>query len=213
MKKNLNNAMARQFRNMVTTQLDSDSDVMESQVFNDSNSLSPQPGDQVQNIENDSSVAPVISTIETKHVLSPIQEVVEDQTPVGQSSHSKVISAPEASTPTVSAEYDTPIVSPKSTDYGTFDDNETDTDPEETVIPRKRPGRKPRKTVIPLVPEERSSGVLHIRLGEMRSYVDFMIQSNKISYQQYISSLIEADYEQHKEIYQKYREFMEQFHM
>jgi hypothetical protein len=69
------------------------------------------------------------------------------------------------------------------------------------------------RKVIPLTPEEKSSGVLHIRLGELRSYVDFITQFNKTSYQQYISSLIEQDYEQHKDTYMKYREFMEQFHM
>lgn len=69
------------------------------------------------------------------------------------------------------------------------------------------------KTIIPLVPEEKSSGVLHIRLGELRSYVDFITQSTKTSYQQYISSLIKKDYEDHKEIYLKYKEFMDQFHL
>lgn len=69
------------------------------------------------------------------------------------------------------------------------------------------------RKIIPLTPDEKSSGVLHIRLGELRSYVDFITQFNKTSYQQYISSLIEQDYEQHKDTYLKYREFMEQFHM
>ncbi|MCR5656584.1 MAG: hypothetical protein K6G06_03885 [Butyrivibrio sp.] len=69
------------------------------------------------------------------------------------------------------------------------------------------------KKSIPLVPEEKSSGVLHIRLGELRSYVDFMTQSGKISYQQYISNLIEQDYEKNKDLYLKYKSFMEQLNM
>ena len=69
------------------------------------------------------------------------------------------------------------------------------------------------RKVIPLTPDEKSSGVLHIRLGELRSYVDFITQFNKTSYQQYISSLIEKDYEKNKDTYLKYKEFMEQFHM
>ena len=63
----------------------------------------------------------------------------------------------------------------------------------------------------PLTPGEKSSGVLHIRLGEMRSYVDFRVQSGKTTYQQYISDLIQADYERNKEHYLKYKEFMDQF--
>ena len=63
------------------------------------------------------------------------------------------------------------------------------------------------------MPEEKSSGVLHIRLGELRSYVDFMTQSGKISYQQYISNLIQQDYEKNKDLYLKYKSFMEQLNM
>ncbi len=69
------------------------------------------------------------------------------------------------------------------------------------------------KKSIPLVPEEKSSGVLHIRLGELRSYVDFMTQSSKMSYQQYISNLIEQDYEKNKDLYLKYKSFMDQLNM
>ena len=69
------------------------------------------------------------------------------------------------------------------------------------------------KKSIPLVPEEKSSGVLHIRLGELRSYVDFMTQSGKMSYQQYISNLIEQDYEKNKDLYIKYKSFMDQLNM
>ncbi len=70
--------------------------------------------------------------------------------------------------------------------------------------------RHSNKKTIPLMPEEKSSGVLHIRLGELRSYVDFMTQSGKISYQQYISNLIEQDYEKNKDLYLKYKSFMDQ---
>ncbi len=69
------------------------------------------------------------------------------------------------------------------------------------------------KKSIPLVPDEKSSGVLHIRLGELRSYVDFMTQSTKMSYQQYISNLIEQDFEKNKDLYLKYKSFMEQLNM
>ncbi len=37
-----------------------------------------------------------------------------------------------------------------------------------------------------------------------------MTQSGKISYQQYISNLIEQDYEKNKELYLKYKSFMDQ---
>ena len=75
------------------------------------------------------------------------------------------------------------------------------------------PAPKLSKKSIPLMPEEKSSGVLHIRLGELRSYVDFMTQSGKISYQQYISNLIQQDYEKNKDLYLKYKSFMEQLNM
>ena len=80
---------------------------------------------------------------------------------------------------------------------------------QEPVKQTKSVGKKP----IPLMPEEKSSGVLHIRLGELRSYVDFMTQSGKISYQQYISNLIEQDYEKNKDMYLKYKSFMDQLNM
>ena len=73
--------------------------------------------------------------------------------------------------------------------------------------------KQPETAPTPLDPKEKSSGVLHIRLGELRSYVDFVIQSNKTTYQQYISDLILADYERNKESYLKYKAFMDQFRL
>ena len=53
--------------------------------------------------------------------------------------------------------------------------------PDEPMVEEHPHTRNTGKKSIPLMPEEKSSGVLHIRLGELRSYVDFMTQSGKIS--------------------------------
>ncbi|WP_029324557.1 hypothetical protein [Butyrivibrio sp. AE3004] len=84
---------------------------------------------------------------------------------------------------------------------------------ENTTNEVRRTPKAGNKKSIPLMPEEKSSGVLHIRLGELRSYVDFMTQSTKMSYQQYISNLIEQDFEKNKDLYLKYKSFMEQLNI
>ena len=145
--------------------------------------------------------APVPSPVQTQQpvvqpIVAPVQAPVETSVPV------QPVPMPQM------VEYAQPVqpVQPEPVYNSQFEEPEYVEEP----IHERPVGRRSNKKAIPLMPEEKSSGVLHIRLGELRSYVDFMTQSGKISYQQYISNLIEQDYEKNKDLYLKYKSFMDQ---
>ena len=223
MKKNLQNAMAKNFQKMVNEQPAQDTPSKKSAtatvkkeekkavtqdpekvetntpVMNEPVDVTPEPVPQVPvqptvNVQPQQAPQPMVQPV-VQQIAEPVAPVQSPNIPIQQSAPVYVQSSASAVTPSyveapVPAQYVTPVIAEQQ--------------PVSRVSTKKS---------IPLMPEEKSSGVLHIRLGELRSYVDFMTQSGKISYQQYISNLIEQDYEKNKDLYLKYKSFMDQLNM
>ena len=207
MKKNLQNAMTNHFQNMVGTPSQQE-EVQPQQTNSKPVKKESARVTQVAPVMNE----PVVETIPepvpvtVNQPVSPVQAtpVAPVSQPVEQPIPAPVIEQPQvqvipqqqAPTGVISA----PVAQPVTSEPEEYEEQY-----EEPVKTRRH-----NKKTIPLMPDEKSSGVLHIRLGELRSYVDFMTQSGKISYQQYISNLIEQDYEKNKDLYLKYKSFMDQ---
>ncbi len=212
MKKNLQNAMTKNFQKMVNEQPSS-------------TSTNKTASSEKETKKASSSKATVTSVIEEKPAPEPVPEPVVEEVipaPVQPEPQPVPVSAP-VPTPVAPPQPQQPLPAPQpqytsytaepvqSMNAPTFNYQQPVAAPfyEQEPVKPARSVKKP----IPLMPEEKSSGVLHIRLGELRSYVDFMTQSGKMSYQQYISNLIEQDYEKNKDLYLKYKSFMEQLNM
>lgn len=193
MKKDLQNAMTNRFQNMVAgpSQQETKTSTKATAKSTKTAPKTPTPVEE-----------PVINEPVVQNIPTPVPEPIPQPTP-----------EPVPVAPVVQQVPVTPVISenyyPQQQNVAYVEENTNyETEPEEEVVISNT--RHSNKKSIPLMPEEKSSGVLHIRLGELRSYVDFMTQSSKISYQQYISNLIEQDYEKNKDLYLKYKSFMDQ---
>ena len=198
MKKNLQNAMAQNFQKMVGTP------TSQEQRVEDNNKI-------VHEQISEADPTEIVSTVTESMTSSVPDQVVNNvpvqQAPIQQTQPVDQIVQEPVNMPT------TPINPPVEVQNIPVQENiAVDTSETYNQVEPVRHTRNLKKS-IPLMPEEKSSGVLHIRLGELRSYVDFMTQSGKISYQQYISNLIEQDYEKNKDLYLKYKSFMEQLNL
>ena len=195
MKKNLQNAMARNFQNMVGA-TPSTEEVNEAKPVVENTPAKPVSKPATTN-------TPVIETPVETVPVAPQPQVAPQPVPV------PVVAQPQQVQPTPQV-----VAEPEQQEQIINTPVNIVEEPvviaEEPVQEQPAPVKHTGKKAIPLMPDEKSSGVLHIRLGELRSYVDFMTQSGKISYQQYISNLIEQDYEKNKELYLKYKSFMDQ---
>ncbi len=206
MKKNLQNAMTSHFQNMVGVQQNNDDQVEEKPVNAEpekpvSKQAEAQPpvmNEPVSIPEPTPVVAPAPAPVQAA-APQPVYEQPVAAQPAPQAPVEPIAATPTPQIVTEVAANTQPVNSTVQT---------TESYAEEPVAPIRHS-----KKSIPLMPDEKSSGVLHIRLGELRSYVDFMTQSGKISYQQYISNLIEQDYEKNKDLYLKYKSFMEQLNL
>ena len=195
MKKNLQNAMARNFQNMVgatpsTEEVNEPKPIVEKAPAKPASKPAPTNTPVIETPVEAAPVAPQPQVVEQPAPTPVVEQPQQVQTA------SQVVAEPEPQEQIINTPVnivEEPVVIA-----------------EEPVQEQPAPVKHTSKKAIPLVPDEKSSGVLHIRLGELRSYVDFMTQSGKISYQQYISNLIEQDYEKNKELYLKYKSFMDQ---
>ena len=198
MKKDLQNAMTNRFQNMVggTSQ-------QEAPAAKNTSKAAKQSAKQevkAEPIINE----PVVQNIQPQVINQPVQPQVEQPIPQPVQQPVQNVQPVQPATSNINNVYQQPI---QNIEYI------EDIASEEVIVSEEAPvasSRHSNKKTIPLMPEEKSSGVLHIRLGELRSYVDFMTQSGKISYQQYISNLIQQDYEKNKDLYLKYKSFMDQ---
>ncbi|WP_022761207.1 hypothetical protein [Butyrivibrio sp. AD3002] len=245
MKKNLHNAMAKNFQKMVNdqpiqetpakaenttkkeTKKDTVSDVIETPVIDEKPVNKKVPEPEIEQVlpepvqpaaqpvpaqEQQISVATPVAASVSTNAQTVVQSSVPVQPtqPVQPAQPIQPIQQVQPVQPVVSyVQEAAPAMQPQIVYAEQPTVQPTTVYENETTKASKNVGRKP----IPLMPEEKSSGVLHIRLGELRSYVDFMTQSGKISYQQYISNLIEQDYEKNKDLYLKYKSFMEQLNI
>ena len=209
MKKNLQNAMAQNFQKMVGAP----STVEEK----------PEPKSSSKNKSNASNSTQKVNESTTSVVKEePVQQPAPQQIPVVEPAPAPVAApvaqsapAPAANIPVEAAPvYTQPVQPVYQAPTPVYEENipVPQNNMSNVAYNEVQPKNSSKKS-IPLMPEEKSSGVLHIRLGELRSYVDFITQSSKISYQQYISNLIEQDYERNKDLYLKYKSFMEQLNM
>ncbi len=206
MKKNLQNAMTSHFQNMVGVQQNNDDQVEEKPV----NAEPAKPATKQAEAQSPVMNEPV-SVPEPTPVAAPNPAPVQPVAP--QPVYEQPVAVQPAPQAPVEPVFPTPtpqIVTEVAANTQPVNNivQTSETYVEESVSPVRHS-----KKSIPLMPDEKSSGVLHIRLGELRSYVDFMTQSGKISYQQYISNLIEQDYEKNKDLYLKYKSFMEQLNL
>ena len=198
MKKDLQNAMTNRFQKMVDPKQQE-----EVQAPKSTTKAVKQPKQTVKSepIMNEPVVEqPIVQNIQPHVYTQPIPEPVPQYIPEPVPQPVQQVQ-PVAN---ISNNYQQPV---QNIAYVEDIVTEDDTVSEEAPVTASR---HTNKKTIPLMPEEKSSGVLHIRLGELRSYVDFMTQSGKISYQQYISNLIQQDYEKNKDLYLKYKSFMDQ---
>ena len=196
MKKDLQNAMTKNFKNMV----------------------GGTPAQEAPAQETANTTTPVIkkeAVSETPVINEPVVQPAPQQAPVqpeeppvaATAVNQPVIPEPQP----VAAQQILPV---NTVSQPVINSQINEADNAETVaVEEPVSTKKSSKKAIPIMPDEKSGGVLHIRLGELRSYVDFMTQSGKISYQQYISNLIEQDYEKNKDLYLKYKSFMEQLNL
>ena len=208
MKKNLQNAMAQNFQKMVGSPAPQET---KAEAKNTNVPKSNQTAKKAENISVETETLTETVPVEIP-VQQPVQAVPVNQVPVTATQNVNpmpVYTTPQPTVP-VNNQINVPVnqnIMPQQVNVPVMPINEV----QEQEIPVKSKNNS--KKTIPLIPEEKSSGVLHIRLGELRSYVDFMTQSGKISYQQYISNLIEQDYEKNKEMYLKYKSFMDQLNL
>ena len=219
MRKNLQNAMTKNFQKMVNEQPSSTSTNKTASTEKETKKATtsednvapvidekPEPQPIPEPVIEEVIPAPVQPEPQPVPVAAPVPTPVDTQPrqPVStpQTQYAQYVAEPAQSINAQAYNYQQPAAAPTSTPAPTSSYEQEPAKPTRTV-------KKP----IPLMPEEKSSGVLHIRLGELRSYVDFMTQSGKMSYQQYISNLIEQDYEKNKELYLKYKSFMDQLNM
>ncbi len=206
MKKNLQNAMTSHFQNMVGVQQNNDDQIEEKAANSTPEKAVSKQVEAQTPVMNEPVVTPEPTPIPTP-APAPVQPVApqpvyEQPVVIQQAPQAPVEPVAPIPTPQIVPEVAPSTLSVNNDNY-----------PAETYVEEAPAPVRHSKKTIPLMPDEKSSGVLHIRLGELRSYVDFMTQSGKISYQQYISNLIEQDYEKNKDLYLKYKSFMEQLNL
>ncbi len=205
MKKNLQNAMTNHFQNMVGVPQQPEDPKPQEPTPKATKRATAQPS-RTTAVMNEPIVEQVEEVVPAPAVqaAAPVPEVpVTVQQPLPEPE--PVIQTPPSPVNVVYEQPVAPVQVAAPVQPEELEEEDSSEVYEEPVKPRRQT-----KKSIPLMPDEKSSGVLHIRLGELRSYVDFMTQSGKISYQQYISNLIEQDYEKNKDLYLKYKSFMEQ---